>query len=50
MKVFYFVAESKGSMSLLELCRIEKAKTNCVRIIKKLKFSEGVRYDFVDNY
>lgn len=37
-------------MSLLELCRIEKAKTNCVRIIKKLKFLEGVRYEVVDNY
>ena len=50
VKHIYFVAETKGSMSSIQLRPIEKAKIDCA---KKLfaKLSDGlVTYDHVDNY
>ncbi len=54
VKHVYFVAETKGSMSSLQLNEIEKSKIKCARkyfeeINKHIDFDK-VRYDVVDNY
>ncbi len=54
VKHIYFVAETKGSMSSLELRPIEKTKIECARkffdeINKKVAVDQ-VRYDVVDSY
>jgi len=54
VKHIYFVAETKGSMSSMELREIEKSKIECARkffdqINKKLS-TDQVRYDVVDSY
>ena len=54
VKHIYFVAETKGSMSSLELREIEKTKIQCaVRFFDKLNKAiqpDNVKYDVVDNY
>ena len=46
----YFVAETKGSMSSMELRGIEKAKTDCARKFFQKIASPDVTYDIVDGY
>ena len=46
----YFVAETKGSLSSMELRGIEKAKIDCARKFFKKITSADVTYDVVDNY
>ena len=54
IKHVYFVAETKGSMSTLQLKGIENAKIECARkFFESLNCrteSDGVKYDVVDNY
>ena len=50
IKHVYFVAETKGSMSSLQLREIEKAKISCARQFFKELASSDVKYDVVDNY
>ena len=46
----YFIAETKGSMSSMELREIEKSKIECARRFFSDIASENVRYDVVDSY
>ena len=50
VKHIYFVAETKGSMSSLQLRDIEKAKIHCAREHFKAISSDNVVYDVVDSY
>lgn len=54
VKHVYFVAETKGSLSSLELRGAEKAKIECARkLFQKLNeeaLDPGVKYDVVTNY
>ncbi|MBF2052718.1 MAG: DEAD/DEAH box helicase family protein [Candidatus Sericytochromatia bacterium] len=54
IKHIYFVAETKGSLSSLELREIEKTKINCARrffeVLNQSQTEAGVRYDVVSNY
>ncbi|MBJ7353922.1 MAG: DEAD/DEAH box helicase family protein [Thermoleophilaceae bacterium] len=54
IKHVYFVAETKGSLSSLELRGAEKAKIECARkLFKKLNDAAdtpGIKYDVVTNY
>ncbi len=50
VKHVYFVAETKGSMSSLELRDIEKSKIACARKFFANITSEQVRYQVVDGY
>lgn len=54
IKHIYFVAETKGTMSSLELREIEKTKIKCARkFFDKVNLqieSDEVRYDVVDSY
>lgn len=54
VKHVYFVAETKGSMSSMELREIEKTKIKCARKffddINQRFAPEAVKYDFVDNF
>ncbi len=50
MKHVYFIAETKGSMSSLELREIEKARINCARKFFAKITSDEVRYDVVSSY
>jgi len=54
VKHIYFVAETKGSMSSMELREIEKTKIKCARKffddINKKFAPEQVRYDVVDSF
>lgn len=50
VKHIYFVAETKGSLSSLDLRPIEKAKIDCARKLFA-RLSHGlVTYDHVDSY
>lgn len=54
VKHIYFIAETKGSLSSMELRAIEKSKIDCARkffaqINEKIS-SEKLRYDVVDSY
>jgi type III restriction enzyme len=54
VKHIYFVAETKGSMSTMELREIEKSKINCARkffdeINRKIS-PKNVKYEVVDSY
>ena len=50
VKYIYFVAETKGSMSSLQLKSIEKSKTDCAKkLFNESDFSD-VRYEVVDSY
>ncbi|MFY9329938.1 MAG: hypothetical protein WAO76_18260, partial [Georgfuchsia sp.] len=50
VKHIYFVAETKGSMSSMELREIEKSKIDCARKFFKKITSDQVKYDVVDSY
>jgi len=50
VKHVYFVAETKGSMSSLELREIEECKIRCARKFFAKITSEQVRYDVVESY
>ena len=50
VKHIYFIAETKGSMSSMELRAIEKSKIECARKFFSKITSEQVKYDVVDNY
>jgi type III restriction enzyme len=50
VKHIYFIAETKGSMSTLDLREIEHAKIKCARKFFATITSEQVRYDVVDSY
>ncbi len=54
VKHIYFIAETKGSMSSMELRAIEKSKIECAKkffteVNKKIN-TEKVKYDVVDSY
>ena len=51
VKHVYFVAETKGSMSTLQLRDIEKAKIACAKkLFETLLAEKNVTYDVVDSY
>ncbi len=50
VKHIYFVAETKGSMSSMQLRLIEKSKIHCAREHFKAISSDSVVYDVVDSY
>jgi len=50
VKHIYFVAETKGSMSSLELRAIEISKIDCARKFFAGITSDQVKYDVVDSY
>jgi type III restriction enzyme len=50
VKHIYFVAETKGSMSSMELREIEKRKIDCARKFFAKITSDQVKYDMVDSY
>jgi len=50
VKHIYFIAETKGSMSSLQLREIEKSKIECARKFFSKITSDEVKYDVVDGY
>ena len=50
IKHIYFIAETKGSLSSLELRPIEKAKIECAKKLFNNMSSNKVRYDAITNY
>lgn len=50
VKHIYFIAETKGSMSSMELRKIEECKIDCARKFFAKITSEQVKYDVVDSY
>jgi type III restriction enzyme len=50
VKHIYFVAETKGSMSSMELRKIEECKIDCAKKFFAKITSEQVKYDVIDNY
>jgi len=50
VKHVYFIAETKGSMSSMDLRQIEKSKIECAKKFFAKITSEQVRYDVVDSY
>lgn len=50
VKHIYFVAETKGSMSSMQLRKIEESKIDCARRFFADIFDDDVRYDVVDSY
>lgn len=50
VKHIYFIAETKGSMSSLQLRRIEDAKILCARKHFAALSSDNIKYDVVDSY
>ena len=50
VKHVYFIAETKGSMSSLELREVEKAKIQCARRFFAEIAHDKVSYDVVDGY
>lgn len=50
MKHVFFIAETKGSMSSLELREIESARIQCARKFFARITSDEVKYDVVDSY
>ena len=50
VKHIYFVAETKGSMSSLQLKSIEQAKIKCAAVHFEKISSGSIKYDVVDNY
>ena len=49
-KHIFFIAETKGSMSTLDLREIEDCKIRCARKFFARISCEQVKYDVVDNY
>ncbi len=50
VKHIYFVAETKGAMTTMQLRLIEQSKINCAREHFKAISNENVVYDVVDSY
>jgi len=50
VKHVYFIAETKGSMSSMELRKIEECKIDCARKFFSKITSDQVKYDVVDSY
>lgn len=50
VKHIYFVAETKGSMSSMQLREIESGKIHCAKEHFKAISSDTVKYDVVDSY
>ena len=50
VKHIYFIAETKGSMSSLQLREIEKNKIKCARKHFEAINSGNVKYDVIDSY
>ena len=50
VKHVYFIAETKGSMSSMEMRPIEISKIECARKFFTKITSSQVKYDFVDSY
>lgn len=54
VKHVYFVAETKGSLSTMELREIEKTKIQCARKffdeVNRRFAPENIKYDVVDNF
>lgn len=50
IKHIYFVAETKGSMSSMQLRLVEEAKIHCAREHFKAISGDNVVYDVVDSY
>ncbi len=50
VKHVFFIAETKGDMSSMELRPIEKAKIDCARALFNNLSGADVRYDCVDSY
>ncbi|MFC7336009.1 type III restriction-modification system endonuclease [Haloferula chungangensis] len=50
VKHIYFIAETKGSMSSLELREIEKARIQCAKKFFAKISTDQVKYDMVDSY
>ena len=50
VKHIYFVAETKGSMSSMQLREVEKAKIHCAKEHFKAISGDHVVYDVVDSY
>lgn len=50
MKHVYFIAETKGSMSKLDLRPIEESKINCAKKFFAKISDDQVKYDMVDSY
>jgi len=50
VKHVYFVAETKGSMSSMDLRKIEESKIECARKFFAKITSDQVKYDVVDGY
>ena len=48
--IIYFVAETKGSMSSMQLRQIEESKIHCAREHFRAISSNNVVYDVVDSY
>ena len=50
VKHVYFIAETKGSMSSIELRKIEECKIDCARKFFTKITSDQVKYDVVNSY
>jgi len=50
VKHIYFVAETKGDMSSMELRKIEEAKVHCAREHFRAISGENIKYDVVSSY
>ena len=50
VKHIYFIAETKGSMSTMDLREIEKSKIECARKFFTKITSDQVKYDVIDSY
>ena len=50
VKHIYFIAETKGSMSSMELREIEKSKIECARKFFAKITSDQVKYDVITSY
>lgn len=50
VKHVYFIAETKGSLSSMDLRKIEECKIDCARKFFKGVTSDQVKYDVVDSY
>ena len=50
VKHIYFIAETKGSMSTMELRKIEECRIECARKFFTKITSDQVKYDVVDSY
>lgn len=50
VKHIYFIAETKGSMSSIDLRPIEKAKIDCAKILFNKVNTSEIYYDVVKDY